>query len=124
MVIFEAGGADWQSGADSAGLTLRRLPPTCTPPCLVRSWPRTTAWLTTPARSSCLTPLNSLPCCHQLHPPCAQLARLRPADMVVLACQVNSDAFGEGWLMKVKMSNPGEVDGLLDPAAYAKQCEE
>jgi glycine cleavage system H protein len=37
---------------------------------------------------------------------------------------VNSDSFGEGWLMKVKMSDSGEVDSLLDSAAYAKQCEE
>mmetsp|Transcript_26549 Transcript_26549/g.47236 ORF Transcript_26549/g.47236 Transcript_26549/m.47236 type:complete len:165 (-) Transcript_26549:218-712(-) len=38
--------------------------------------------------------------------------------------KVNSDSFGEGWLMKVKMSDSGEVDSLLDSAAYAKQCEE
>jgi len=38
--------------------------------------------------------------------------------------KVNSDAFGEGWLMKVKMTNASEVDSLLDAAAYAKQCEE
>lgn len=31
---------------------------------------------------------------------------------------VNSDAYGEGWMIKVKISNPSEIDGLLDAAAY------
>lgn len=32
---------------------------------------------------------------------------------------VNADPFGKGWMLKVKLANPGEVDGLLDAAAYA-----
>jgi glycine cleavage system H protein len=32
---------------------------------------------------------------------------------------VNTDPYGDGWMVKVKMSNPGEVDGLMDAAAYA-----
>jgi len=31
---------------------------------------------------------------------------------------VNDDAYGKGWMIKIKMSNPAEVDGLLDLAAY------
>lgn len=31
---------------------------------------------------------------------------------------VNSDAYGEGWMIKVKITNPSELDGLLDAAAY------
>ncbi|MDE6139882.1 MAG: glycine cleavage system protein GcvH [Alistipes sp.] len=34
------------------------------------------------------------------------------------ASLVNRDAYGEGWLVKVRMSNPSEVDALLDAAAY------
>lgn len=36
---------------------------------------------------------------------------------------VNEDAF-TNWIMKVKVSDPGEVEALLDAAAYAKICEE
>ena len=36
---------------------------------------------------------------------------------------VNADAFAN-WIMKVKVSDPAEVDALLDAAAYAKICEE
>lgn len=35
---------------------------------------------------------------------------------------INGDAFGT-WIIKVKMSNPAEVEALLDAAAYAKICE-
>ena len=31
---------------------------------------------------------------------------------------INSDPYGEGWLVKVKLSNTGEVESLLDVAAY------
>ena len=35
--------------------------------------------------------------------------------------RVNSDAFGEGWLFKIKLSSPDELDSLLSPDAYAAQ---
>jgi len=31
---------------------------------------------------------------------------------------VNSDPFGEGWMIKVKLAGAGQVDDLLDAAAY------
>ncbi len=36
---------------------------------------------------------------------------------------VNSDPYGAGWMIKVEMSNPAEVDGLLDAAAYEAECK-
>ena len=32
--------------------------------------------------------------------------------------KVNNDPYGDGWMVKVKLSNPGEGDQLLDAAAY------
>ena len=32
--------------------------------------------------------------------------------------KVNSDPYGEGWMVKLKMANPGEVDSLLTAAEY------
>ena len=32
---------------------------------------------------------------------------------------VNSDPYGEGWMVKVKLTNPSEVAGLLDAAGYS-----
>ena len=32
--------------------------------------------------------------------------------------KVNSDAFGDGWMIKIKISNPNEINELLDDEAY------
>jgi glycine cleavage system H protein len=32
--------------------------------------------------------------------------------------KINSDPYGDGWLVKVKLSDPSEADSLLDVAAY------
>jgi glycine cleavage system H protein len=31
---------------------------------------------------------------------------------------VNEDCYGEGWLVRVRLSDPGELDGLMDAEAY------
>jgi glycine cleavage system H protein len=38
--------------------------------------------------------------------------------------QINEDPYGEGWMVRVKLSNPSEVDELLDAAAYRKLLED
>ncbi len=37
---------------------------------------------------------------------------------------VNDDPYGEGWLIKVRLGDPSELDTLLDAAAYRKLLEE
>ena len=32
--------------------------------------------------------------------------------------KINTDPHGEGWLIKVKLANPADVNGLMDAAAY------
>lgn len=36
---------------------------------------------------------------------------------------INQDPYGEGWLVKVKLSDPSEADALMDAAAYEKLLE-
>ena len=36
---------------------------------------------------------------------------------------INDDPYGEGWLVKVRMSDPSEVDALMDAAAYRELVE-
>jgi glycine cleavage system H protein len=31
---------------------------------------------------------------------------------------VNNDPYGDGWLVKIRLSDPSETDGLMDAAAY------
>jgi glycine cleavage system H protein len=34
---------------------------------------------------------------------------------------VNSDAYGDGWMLRVELADDGELDQLMDSAAYAEQ---
>jgi glycine cleavage system H protein len=36
---------------------------------------------------------------------------------------INEDPYGEGWLVKVRLSDPGERDSLLDAEAYRSSLE-
>ena len=38
--------------------------------------------------------------------------------------KVNADPMGEGWFLKLRVSDPKELDGLLDKAAYQGFVEE
>jgi glycine cleavage system H protein len=38
--------------------------------------------------------------------------------------QINQDPYGEGWMVKVKLSDPSETDALMDAAAYKKLLED
>jgi glycine cleavage system H protein len=37
---------------------------------------------------------------------------------------VNEDPYGEGWLIRVRLNDPGEADSLLDAAAYKQLVED
>ena len=39
-------------------------------------------------------------------------------DLLGDPAKVNADAMGEGWFLKVRLSDPKELDGLMDEAAY------
>jgi glycine cleavage system H protein len=36
---------------------------------------------------------------------------------------VNSDPYGEGWMIRLRIANPGELSELLDAAAYGRHLE-
>jgi glycine cleavage system H protein len=36
---------------------------------------------------------------------------------------VNSDPEGEGWFFRLRLSDPGELEGLMDADAYRSFCE-
>ena len=37
---------------------------------------------------------------------------------------LNTDPYGEGWIFKIKIANPSELDGLRDAAAYRAQISQ
>lgn len=40
-------------------------------------------------------------------------------DLEANAAAINSDPYGEGWIIKIKMTNPAEAEELKDAAAYS-----
>jgi glycine cleavage system H protein len=36
---------------------------------------------------------------------------------------VNESPYGDGWMVKIKLANPAELDDLMDAAAYAASLE-
>jgi glycine cleavage system H protein len=38
--------------------------------------------------------------------------------------RVNTDPYGEGWMIRIKIENPGEVDGLLNSIEYEDYIKE
>ena len=36
---------------------------------------------------------------------------------------INEDPYGEGWLIEIRLSDPSEVDDLMDVAAYRQHVE-
>jgi glycine cleavage system H protein len=36
---------------------------------------------------------------------------------------LNSDPYGEGWICRIEMSNPAEIDALMDAAGYTALTE-
>lgn len=37
---------------------------------------------------------------------------------------INQDPYGKGWIVRIRLSNPSELDSLMDAAAYAAYCSE
>ena len=37
---------------------------------------------------------------------------------------VNTDPYGVAWMVKIELSDPAELDGLMDAEAYTNYCEE
>lgn len=46
------------------------------------------------------------------------------ADLAAQPELVNSDPYGAGWMIRVRVSNPVQVESLLDPEAYERLISE
>lgn len=45
-------------------------------------------------------------------------------DLIDTPETVNSDPYGDAWMIKVELSDPGQLDSLMDAEAYKTYCEE
>ncbi len=37
---------------------------------------------------------------------------------------INEDPYGKGWIVRIRLSDPSEVNGLMDAKAYSAYCNE
>lgn len=54
-----------------------------------------------------------------LYAPCSGKVVAINTDLNSSPETVNSDPYGGGWMIKIEIANPAEVDALLDNSAYA-----
>lgn len=46
------------------------------------------------------------------------------ADLPGAPETINSDPYGVAWMLKLELSNPSELNSMMDAAAYEKYCQE
>ncbi len=44
------------------------------------------------------------------------------ADLEADPAMLNQDPHGKAWIVEIELANPGDVDELMDKAAYDKYC--
>jgi glycine cleavage system H protein len=44
-------------------------------------------------------------------------------DLPDIMERINSDPYGDGWMLKVQLTNPGELAKLMDATAYEAYCQ-
>ena len=69
------------------------------------------------ASSACMV-IESVKAAEEVFAPVSGSVVARNEALVKTPEVVNSDPFGQGWLVRVKMSAPKEAEGLMDAAAY------
>ncbi len=69
------------------------------------------------AAAACMV-IESVKAAEEVFAPVSGTVAARNEALVKTPELVNSDPFGKGWLVRVKLSAPAEVQGLMDAAAY------
>ena len=72
--------------------------------------------------ATCAPPRDCAGCLRRVLPVSGEVVAVNE-DLADSPGKVNEGAYTDGWMMKVKMSNPAELDSLMDAAAYEKSCE-
>jgi len=83
-----------------------------------------------PAAGSSLTTgktfssVESVKAVSEIYAPASGRVMEANATLQIKPESINSDPHGAGWLVKVKLADPSELNGLMDAAAYEAYIEE
>ena len=75
------------------------------------------------ARSSCAE-VESTKSVSEIYSPLTGVVVEVNQELVDAPEQINQEPYGSGWIFAIEMSDPSELDALLDAAAYRKLVEE
>ena len=67
--------------------------------------------------------VESVKAVSDLYAPCAGEVAAVNSKLVDDLAPLSSDPFGEGWIVKVTIDDPSQLDNLMDHAAYQQFCE-
>ncbi len=67
--------------------------------------------------------IESVKAASEIYSPASGAVTETNADLDASPSKVNEDATGEGWLYKMTLSDPGELNDLMDEAAYQGYVE-
>lgn len=56
----------------------------------------------------------------ELYAPCSGTILEISSDLNDAPEYINQDPYGKGWMIKIELTNPAELDSLLDAAAYGE----
>ncbi len=62
--------------------------------------------------------IESVKAVSELYAPVGGIVKAANGDLEAKPEAVNQDPHGEGWLCRIKLTNPSEADQLMDAAAY------
>lgn len=68
--------------------------------------------------------IESVKAASEIYSPVSGTVTALNEDLLDTPEMVNSDPYGEAWMIKVELSDPSELDALLDAAAYEKNVAE
>jgi glycine cleavage system H protein len=68
--------------------------------------------------------VESVKAVSDLYMPVAGEVSAANADLAAQPELVNSDPYGAGWMIRVRVATPGQVESLLDAAAYERLIAE
>lgn len=68
--------------------------------------------------------VESVKAASEMHMPAGGTVTEVNGDLEDAPETVNSSPYGDGWFVKIELSDPSDLDGLMDADAYTKYCEE
>ncbi len=68
--------------------------------------------------------VESVKAAADLHMPAGGEVTAVNEDLLDTPETVNEDPYGAAWMIKITLSDPGDLDNLMDAAAYQAYCDE